>query len=87
MHRDVDLAARAYETEHGLHIEAHRLLIRIVNGIHEMGGEADPVRLAKLIEPAEKFVMENCHLCGGAGQVSMNGHGMVRCPECKVVNA
>lgn len=87
MLRDVDLAARAYETEHGLHVDAHRLLIRIVNGVREMGNDIDPVRLAKLIEPAERFVTENCHLCGGAKQVSMNGHGVVRCPECKTVNA
>lgn len=85
MHRDVDLAARAYETEHGLHVDAHRLLIRLVNGVHEMGRIIDPERLAKLIEPAERFVTEHCHKCGGSKKLSMNGHGTVRCPECKVV--
>lgn len=84
MHKDSDLAIRAYENEHQLRVDSHRLLIRIVNAVHEMRGEVDPVRLAKIIEPATQFVTEHCHRCGGKRKI-MNGHGMVRCPECQVV--
>jgi len=83
MHSDEQLSIRAYQFEHRLLTNMRRLLERVVGGVRSeiVSGELNGLseRMARLIEPAERFLAEPCSRCGGCGR---EGKADSVCAKC-----